>query len=164
MKETVRKFKETVEINTSIFNRVRTHRYFPAAFLLFIFLLIACFHVWQRVRVVSLVQEVAQLNRDRVELLDDKKKIYSDIAELSMTARIEQYARDTLGLKPVAADRMYTLIKKDEAQPTPDELDLMYAAIKRVSDYLPIIESNSAVAQGVEAIKVDTSQIGGLGK
>lgn len=161
MKEAVRKFKETVEINTSIFNRVRTHRYFPVTFLLFIFLLVACFHIWQRVRVVSLVKEVAQLKQDRVELLDDKKKIYADIAELSMTSRIEGYARDTLGLKPVAADRMFTLVKKNEMAPTPDELELMYAAIKRVSDYLPMIESNSAAAQGVEGIKIDTSQIGG---
>lgn len=161
MKETVRKFKETVEINTSIFNRVRTHRYFPVAFLLTVFLLVACFHVWQRVRVVALVKDVAQLKRDRVELLDDKKKVYSDIAELSMSSRIERYARDTLGLRPVAADRMFTLVKKNESAPSQDELELMYAAIKRVSNYLPMIESNSAEAQGVEGITVDTSQIGG---
>ena len=61
MKEAVRRFKETIEIKSTIFNRVRSHRYFSISMLVAACLFAACFHVWQRVKVIELVKEVSQL-------------------------------------------------------------------------------------------------------
>ena len=157
MRETVRKFKETVEIRSSIFNRFKAHKYFPMTVLFAVFLISACFHVWQRVRVINLVKETAQLKAENASLLDDKKKLYSDIAALSSTSRIETYAVDTLGLRMVDANNLLTLIKENETPPPPDEFELMYTAIKRVTDFLPVVEQTNANARGVEDLEIDSS-------
>lgn len=157
MKEAVRKFKETVEIKSSWFNRIKEHRYFPLGALLCIVLITASFHVWQRVRVMTLSQEIGQLRNLNSSLLDDKKKLYSDIASLTTSSRIEKYASDTLGLKPAQADRLFTLMKKNSINETKDEFEVMMAALKRVTDYIPVVEQTRAAAKGVEDIKIDSS-------
>lgn len=164
MKETVRKFKETVEIRSSIFNRVRSHRYFPAALLCFLFMSAACVHIWQRVKVVELVKEVSQLTAENSELLDAKKKLHSEVAALSTTSRIEQYAIDTLGLLPIDAERLYTLIPRKESYRKPDDLELLLYAISRVTENVPTISENSAMAKDVDRIKLDTLGEGGSGR
>lgn len=157
MRETVRKFKETIEIRTSIFNRLRSHKYFPMTVLFVIFLSTACFHIWQRVRVMNLVKEISSLKSENASLVDEKKKLYSDVASLSTASRIEKYAADTLGLKPVSAEKMLTLIKKNESPLAPDELELLFSAVKRVSEFLPVIEETKASARGVEDIIIDST-------
>lgn len=157
MKEAVRKFKETVEIKSSGFNRIKEHRYFPLGALLCVVLFAASFHVWQRVRVMTLVKEVGQLRSVNASLLDDKKKLYSDIASLTTSSRIEKYASDTLGLKPAQADRLFTLLKRNKISESKDELQVMMAALKRVTDYIPVVEQTRAAAKGVENIKIDSS-------
>ena len=74
-----------------------------------------------------------------------------------MASRIEAYAEDTLGLKPVAADRMLTLVKEREVTPPPDELEQMFSAIKRVTKYMPVVTSATANAESVERIRVDST-------
>lgn len=164
MRETVRKFKETVEIRSSVFNRVRSHRYFPAALLCFLLMAAACIHIWQRVKVVELVKEVSQLRTENTELLDAKKKLHSEVAALSTASRIEQYATDTLGLRPVDAERLFTLIPNKQSYKPPDDLELLLYAINRVTDNVPTISVNSAMAKDVDKIKLDTTAQGGSGK
>jgi cell division protein FtsL len=157
MKKTIRQFKETIEIKSSIFNRIRQHRYFPAVLLLTAVLSAACVHVWQRVKVMELVHEVALLKKENAGIMDAKKKLYSEMATLSMAGRIERYAEDTLGLKLVTADRMLTLVKEKEVTPPPDELERMFSAIKRVTRYMPVVTPSTANAEGVEGIRVDST-------
>jgi len=157
VKKTIRQLKETIEIKSSIFNRIRAHRYFPAVLLITVLLMAACVHVWQRVKVIELVREVGVLKKDNAGILDCQKKLYSEVAALSTASRIEEYAQDTLGLKPVTADRMLTLVKDREVTPPPDELDRMFSAIKRVTKYMPVVTATTANAEGVEKIHVDST-------
>ena len=163
MKLTVRKFKETVEINSSTLNKLKSHRYFPISVLFCLFLVVACFHVWQRVRVVTLVKEISILKNDSGELLDNKKKLYSELVSLSTLSRIERYAVDTLGLKPIEAERLLTLLREDIVPVQPDELRQMMTAVKRIVEFLPVIEETRAKAGAVEDITID-STINGWGE
>ncbi|UCG63086.1 MAG: cell division protein FtsL [Candidatus Zixiibacteriota bacterium] len=156
MRETVRKFKETVEIRSSILNRIRSHRYFPVTLLFCVLLIAACVHIWQRVKVVELVKEVAELKNEQAELRDAKKKIRSDIAILSTAARIEQYAVDSLGLRRVDAERLFTLVFDKDDHEQPDDLELLLFAINRMADAVPALSSNNAMARGVDNLKLDS--------
>ena len=160
MREAVRKFKETVEIKSTTFNKIKSHRYFPVAVLLTLLLTGACIHIWQRVKVVSLVKEIAQLKHENESLLDDKKKLYSEIAALTTASRIGQFATDTLGMKPIPAERLLTLIPNDQKMNRPDDLALLMNAIKRVVDYMPVIEETRASATGVENLNLDSLELG----
>lgn len=164
MRETVRKFKETVEIRSSVLNRLRSHRFFPPALLFLVFLSAACVHVWQRVKVVELVKDVSELQRENAELLDAKKKIHSEIAALSRSSRIESYATDTLGLKPVSADRLFTLVPNKVSYEQPDDLELLLYAINRVTESVPTISENRAMAGGVDNLKLDSLAREGAGR
>lgn len=163
MKHAVRKFKETVEINSSTINKLKSHKYFSIALLFFCFLIVACFHLWQQATVVSLVKENSQLQKENDVLLDSKKKLYSQLASLSTSSRIERYAVDSLGLQLVEADKMLTLVSKNDILSQPDELQQMLTAIKRIAEYLPVIEETKAKAGALENIIVDSS-INGWGE
>lgn len=106
---------------------------------------------------MNLVKEISSLKSENASLVDEKKKLYSDVASLSTASRIEKYAADTLGLKPVSAEKMLTLIKKNESPLAPDELELLFSAVKRVSEFLPVIEETKASARGVEDIIIDST-------
>ena len=157
MREAVRKFKETVEIQSSLLNKIRSHPYYRTSLLVGLILVVACFHIWQRVQVVHLVHEVSLLKQDNASLLDNKKKLYSSITQLSSSERIQSYAVDSLGLKPVSADRMLTLKLKNIKPQQPDELQRMFSALKRVTDFLPVVEETKAQAGMIEDIKIDTN-------
>jgi len=146
MKRTVRKFKETVEIRSSLVNRLRRHRYFPAAVLVTLFLGACVIHVWQRVQVLELVKDVSRLRAESDQLLDAGSKLNARISALSAAVRIERYAVDSLGLYPVSADHIYALIGRTEKPPEPDELAMMFRAIERVTRHVPVITGNTANA------------------
>ncbi len=163
MRQAVRKFKETVEINSSTINKLKSHKYFSISLLCFSCLVVACIHLWQQVTVVSLVKDISHLQKENDVLLDSKKKLYSRIASLSTSSRIERYAVDSLGLCLVDADKMLTLVPKDVVVSHPDELQQMLTAVKRIAKYLPVIEETRAKAGAVENIVVDSS-INGWGR
>jgi cell division protein FtsL len=156
MKKTVRKFKETVEIQSSFLQRLRSHRYFTVIVLAAAFLLVSCFYVWQRVRVLELVKDVSYLDKDHAELLDDLRKVRSDIGSLTLAARIEVFATDTLGMKPIDADRLFTLAPKKSNPDEPDDLAAMISAIRHVADYMPVISEAEVRADQLRIINVDT--------
>ena len=151
----VRKFKETVEIRSLAFNRLRSHRYFPLAAITVVLLLASSIHVWQRVMVIGLVQEVSRLQRENRSLVDDTQKVQSEIATLSMTARIEQYAVDSLGMTRVTADRLITLVPEATRAIPADELATMLTSIGRIVDYLPVVTEAQAGERELQPIKFD---------
>lgn len=148
MKKTIRNFKETVEIQSSFFVRLRTNRYLPVAMLCAAVLGAACIHIWQRVHVLHLVQEVGVLRQENYVLADDVRKVYSETSAMAMSSRIQTFAADSLGLKMVAADRMFSLVRRDEEPPaeTQDINKVLASAANRLWDYVPRVSQTEATA------------------
>jgi cell division protein FtsL len=159
MKRAVRKFKETVEIRSSLVNRLYSHRYFPVTILVCAVLAASCFHVWQRVKVMALVKEVSYLRNENADLIDNVKKTASEISSLKMASRIEQYARDTLGLQPISADRLFTLERKKAELPPPEDLAALAAAIKRIARYMPVVSPATVNAGEIRPLKIDSAAL-----
>ena len=156
MKRAVRKFKETVEIRSSLINRVRSNRYLPMAVLVAVVLTAACVHIWQRVRVLDLVYEVSLLRQENQALGDDLRKVYSDVSSLSMSARIESYASDTLGLQTVPAEKLFTLVPRDGTGPEADDFERVLTAMKRMATYLPAVTETQASAGELRNPRIDS--------
>lgn len=159
----VRKFKETLEIRSGILARLKSHRYFPITIIATLVLVAAVIHVWQRVVVISLVKEVSVLTKVNRSLVDDAHKLQSRITALSMTARVEGYAMDSLGLKRVTADQLFTLVPEEVTPVAADELATILFSIKRVAEYLPVLSQAQAGASQLQPLKFepDDSQGGG---
>jgi len=157
MARSLRKFKETVEMRASLFQRVRTHRHFSTGLVLAVFVIVACVHIWQRVHVIRLSQQVGALREENRSLIDATKKIRSEVAALSMGSRVETYAADSLGLLPVAAERL-VIIERDRSKQEveTDELGNVLSSIKRVSDYLPVLSEAQAEPAEFQPIKFDS--------
>ena len=159
MKKPVRKFKETVELQTSPWRRLRSHRFFSVTVLAAAVFSVGCFHVWQRMRVLDLVREVSELRRENAGLVDAHTKVKAEIAALSMAARIQAYAQDSLGLVPAPADHIYTLVPREYDPGSPDELQLMFTAFERVSRHMPVLGVNDALASESKAIRFDSADV-----
>ena len=157
----VRKFKETVDLQSNALHRLKNYKYFPAIILVLIFLTIACFHVWQRVYVMSLVREVAEMRAENRLLIDLSRKTHTDIASLSMNSRIEQYAQDSLGLSLVPASRQLTLISPKTTPKKQDRLDMILTSLENVGKYLPTLSGNPVNAVELKPIKFDSTRAGG---
>ncbi len=154
-KKPVRKFKETVEIRTSLTNRILSHRYLPAALLVIMFVAGCFIHVWQRVRVLELVKDVSSLRAENNRLIDASSKLNIRLAELSSASRIERYAQDSLGLRIPKADQVYSLLGKEEELVEPDELATLFQAIERVTRYVPAIAPSHATAGDLRPLRPD---------
>ncbi|MDR2602097.1 MAG: cell division protein FtsL [Spirochaetaceae bacterium] len=53
---------------------------------------------WQAARYDALKTELELLNKEQERLVDDNKRLITEIAGLSSSARIEEFARGPLGL------------------------------------------------------------------
>ncbi len=157
MRKPVRKFKETIEFRTPIWNRLRSHKHFPIALLASAVLLACSFHIWQRVRVLSLVTEVEGLKQENRELVDAATKLNTEIAGLSMASRLGILAADSLGMEPIQADRIFTVPWTEGPSERPDEFSLMLEAIERVSRYVPVFAPSEATAKDLKRITFDES-------
>ena len=156
MRGMIRQFKETVEIRSTWLNRIRTHRYFGVCLLVLTLISASFIHIWQRVVVLDLLTDVGHLKQDNAALADDARKVYSDIAMLSMASRIDAYATDTLGLVRVPAERLYTLMPGDEKQEVKDDLAAVVSAVKRIAKHAPMISRTSAQAGEIRGLNIDS--------
>lgn len=161
MKKAIRQFKETIELKSGFIARVRSYRNFNLYLIASAILVVSCFHIWQRVKVLDQVQEVARLKKSNKQLLDDLKKVNSDLAKLSMASRIRTYASDSLKMIPIDPSNLYTLVPSGVESESPDEFASMLSAIKRVADYFPVIEGNNANANELKIINLDTTTSAG---
>jgi cell division protein FtsL len=161
MSRSVRKFKETIEMRRQSLLRIRSHRYFPLSIVLAALLLVACLHIWQRVHVIRLVWEVGELSSENRALVDETKKTQTDVAALSMASRIQFYAGDSLGMKPMTSERFFTLTDEHtEASRKTDDLADVVTSIKRVVEYLPVITEAQAGATEIKKIRFDSLKTG----
>ena len=157
MKKKIRTFEETLEIRSSRLNRLRSHRYFWVGLLASAFLLVSCFHIWQRVKVMQLLKDVSRLQTENAYLVNEAKKLNAEIAALMMASRIEQYAADSLGLRLATADRLYTLVERKSGVRRMDDLDLVTTALSRLARYLPVVTENEARAGQTLTPQLDTT-------
>lgn len=156
MKKRIRQFKETIEIQSSWLVRLKSYRHFNLCLVACAVLVVSFVHIWQRVKVLEQVKEVAVLKKSNKSLIDDLKKANSDISRLTMASRIKTYAEDTLGLKPIRPEKLYTLVPDGVEADKPDELASMLSTIRRVADYLPIIEHNEVRANELKIFNSDS--------
>jgi len=157
MVNAVRSFWETINLRTSLLRRIRSHRYFPIALLAVALLSISCLHIWQRFTVLDLVRQASRLEQEHEEMLDNTKKMYSDIAELSMSQRIRRYAVDTLGMQPVSVDKLLTIEREEPTLSDPDDLAMLVSAVKRIASYLPVVSEETVSAAELRKVKIDSS-------
>ncbi len=160
----VRKFKETIEFRSLPINRIKGHKYFPITVVVAILLLVASVHVYQRVVVLGLVTDVSLLEKEHRGLIDGCEKVETDIAALSMSARIEQYAVDSLGMRRVTPDHLYTLVPETARESGGDDLSTMLSSIKRVARYLPVLTETQANANELQPIRLEADESGGDGQ
>jgi cell division protein FtsL len=159
MADSVRKFKETIEIQSGWLTRIRQHRHFGIALISAALIFVACVHIWQRVYVIRLVQEVDALKGQNAILVDETKKAKMDVAALTRATRITTCAAESLGLQPISVDRLYTIsLQMEETAPTDstDELAAVVSSIKRVADYLPVMSEAKAGSSELRPIKFDS--------
>ncbi len=159
MADSVRKFKETVEFQQGFLTRIRQHRYFGLAVVSTLLLLVACIHIWQRVQVIHLVQEVDALKAQSALMLDETKKAQMDIAGLTRATRIAVCAAESLGLEPIAADRLFTIqmqSQKPVQRDSTDEFAEVMSSIKRVADFMPVMSEASARSNELRPLKFDS--------
>jgi cell division protein FtsL len=154
----IRLFKESLAMRSGMLARIRSHRYFPITMLALAFLVASCVHVWQRFQVFELVDEVADLKHEQVRLVDEARKLQSDIASLSLSTRIEQYATDSLGLHRLEPDHLFTLETKDPSGKPPDKLESLKSAVSRIASHMPVVVENRATARENKAINLDSLQ------
>jgi cell division protein FtsL len=76
-----------------------------------------CLLIWQGVRYSSLKKDTRQLETVQDEWVLKNKRLITDIASLSSSARIEKIAKDSLGLdKKKPEDIMQVRIDKEERE------------------------------------------------
>lgn len=158
MARSIRKFKETLEMRSGILTRFRSHQFFSIGLMGTALLLVACIHIWQRVHVIHLVKETGDLRVENRQLVDDTKKIFTEVSALSMASRIERCATDSLGLQQVSADRLYTIMREQEKPKQQDELASVATSIKRVADYFPVLSEAQAGPPELQPIKFDSTR------
>ena len=148
----IRSFNETAELKGLPLQRIKSHRYFAPVAIATVLLVVACFHVWQRVVVINLVTEVSTLQQANRRLVDVARKLQSETSALTMSNRIEAFARDSLKLQSVSFDRLYTLAPGNSEPRSEDELSLLLSSIKRVGEYLPAVSEAQAEERDLRPI------------
>ncbi len=168
MAPSVRRFKESADLRSGFLKRLGAHRYFPIGVVTILAIAVACGHIWQRVIVLDLLKDVTRLEADQRTLIDDARKLRSEIDQLSMAARIETIALDSLGLEHVHTDRLLTLVPPPQKKPATvieqrDEFTTMISSIKRVAKYLPSISETEAKASeitpAIRPLKFDSTAV-----
>jgi hypothetical protein len=103
-----------------------------------------------------MVKEVATLRSENAALVDDARKLHARIASLSLAERIRNYAVDSLHMQPVAAEDLYSLVRKRDAAPPLDDFDAMLTAFKRLAVHLPTVVGTEAKAGEIDVIMFDS--------
>lgn len=162
MRDAVRRFKETVENRSVAITRGRWRRYVSFVTLAAMVVATACFHIWQRVEVLDLVQQSGNIQQRNTLLVDEARKLHAQVAQLSTPTRIQEYASDTLGMLPIPGERLFTLVAKQTVDSLPpDEIELVMHSLRRVTDNLPGLSGSSATAHALDTIIFDTSALAG---
>ena len=77
----------------------------------------ALFHAWVRTQVTEEGYLLSRLHDQNQRLLDERAGLRREAADLTRPARIEQLAREQLGMGPARADRIVVLAEKTMPAP-----------------------------------------------
>lgn len=157
MRKSVRQFKETLDLQQGKLQRLRSNPYLPAGILLTCLSLVACLHVWQRVHVLRLVSEVEHLTADQQLIQDETRKLQAEVATLSMASRIQTYAADTLGMRPIQTERPLLIERRDSVIRRGNDFQTMLASLQRMVDYLPVLSEATVTAGEPPAPQFDST-------
>lgn len=156
MKSKVRVFKETIDLRSSFFRRLKSHKYYPYLILVTVFLTAACVHTWQRFRVLDLVHEVAVQRAANRSLIDENRNVRAAISSLSLAERIQRYAIDSLGLEHVSIDRVFTLRPEESSVDRLSDFEKMTSALDRIVGNMPYVTGSQATASELNLINYDS--------
>lgn len=76
---------------------------------LMVFTLVSLFHVWSRVRVVDLNLEISETKRLLKDARQEKARLSLEVASLRTPARIEEVAKNELGMAVPSEQQVVTV-------------------------------------------------------
>jgi cell division protein FtsL len=137
------RYRSTGKLRKSFRKRIISSPRLIPTLIIVTIVVFACLHIWQRVYVLGLVQEISIVEKERENLTDLLKKTNSDAAELSRLSRMEPIAIEKLGLGRTSAENLFTLeVKKQEI--TLSGIDNVKNSLKKLADNLPVINETKA--------------------
>lgn len=126
--------------------RIVSSRSLTTAFVISLVVVASLLYVWQRVRALSLIAEVGELEQTNREYADQLLKLDSELADLSRVGRIVKMGK-SMGLEETPLDRLYTA--RFKSSPFGAEAfgaDEFWNSVKHSVASLPSIEVNEANA------------------
>jgi len=85
------------------------HRLFLACAVALIFMGFAMVFVWSNYQAVQLGYVIAQLHQERGQLKETNRKLKLELANLTALDRLEQIAKNQLGLQPPQPDQIQVI-------------------------------------------------------
>lgn len=143
MKISVQRYRATGSLRNSLRKKLVSSRSLIPVLLLGSLILLACVHIWQRVYVMGLVQEVTVLENENRCLKDLVKKTDMEIIDLSRLSRIEQLATRELGLSRKGSEDLY-LLSLNDAETESEGFDEVVTSLKKIADNFPVLSESKA--------------------
>jgi cell division protein FtsL len=143
MKISVARYRATDSLKNSLKRRLVTSRSIIPILFAVSLILLACLHVWQRVYVMGLVQEVSTLRATNNKLGDLIKKKSLKNIDLSRLSRIEKLAYDNFKMATTTAGNSFTLTAGNR-RVNNSGLDEMVESMKKLADNLPVLTESNA--------------------
>lgn len=84
-------------------------RLLPVLLFMGLLLVVALFYVWSRLQVVNLEYDISTLEGRQRRLQQEHRQLQLEVASLRSPVRIEQVARDELGLRLPAPEQVITV-------------------------------------------------------
>ncbi len=144
LKISVERYRATNKIKHSYARRLISSKISVPALFLFVVIIFACLYIWQRVYVMDLAKDIAQLEKQKQELTDKLRKTNADVAENSRLSRIEPIAAERFGLARTTSGNLFTLEIKKISEPKRAGLDNVVWSLKKLADNLPVLTESKA--------------------
>jgi len=143
MKISVQRYRATDILRNSLKKKLVSSRSIIPALFVGSIIILACLHVWQRVYVMGLVQEVSVLEKENKSLKDIVKKTDMNIVELSRLSHIEPLAAEKLGLSKKGAENTFTL-SLSGTEFKSEGLGEVVTSLRKIADNLPVLNETKA--------------------
>jgi cell division protein FtsL len=148
MKSSILRYRATGYIKNSFGKKIVSSKSFIPILFAVSIILLSCLHVWQRVYVIGLVQEVSHVEKENKILTDKLKKAEIEKIELSRLSRIEKVANEKFGLEKTGARNLFTL-QLDGNGSEPEGIGEVITSLKKIADNFPVLNETKAETIGV---------------
>lgn len=82
---------------------------FRILFLVAFMAILSLFYIWSRVQIVQYGYDINSLKSRQHQLIEANKKLKVEVATLKSPRRMEKFAVEKLGMRPIAPEQMRTL-------------------------------------------------------